>query len=438
LSSNSFGDNFKITTFGESQGKAIGVLIDGVMPGLELDEAEIQIELDKRKPSTAPHSTTRKEEDKIEILSGVFDKKTTGAPLCMIVRNCDTNPKDYEAIKNIFRPGHADFAYFKKYGIRDYRGGGRSSGRETVARVAAGAVAKKLLMQDGIQITGFIKELNGVCVEIVDYNEINNNELKCPDKSKINVFREMIKAAKNNGDSIGGVIEIHINNVPPGLGDPVFDKLDANYAKALMSIGAVKGVEVGRGFELTKISGFESNDQMNKNGFLSNNMGGIIGGISTGQDIVLRAAVKPTSSIKRKQKTIDISGNEVEIELDGRFDVCICPRVVPVAESMVAITTIDALLKQKAIKAQSLKLQDLRLLIDGCDQDLLEIIAKRQEISKLISKIKKLEEIGTEDLRREKEVMNNWSILAKELGLNTSKVCSIYETLCEMSKEVQQ
>ena len=324
---NTFGKNFRITSFGESHGKALGVVVDGCPVGMELSEADIQPILDRRRPGKSPLESGRAEYDRVEILSGTFEGKTTGAPVALLVKNEDIKSEDYESLREVFRPGHADFTYFEKYGIRDHRGGGRSSGRETVARVAAGAVAMKILSEMGITIIGRILEVHG--------------------KTSQKDIEKEILSAKESGDSVGGVAEITAKGCPIGLGDPVFGKLDAQIAGAMMGIGAVKGVEIGDGFESAKRFGSENNDAMTQDGFATNHAGGMLGGISTGQDIVVRIAVKPTPSIAKTQQTRDIHGNDVEISVKGRHDPCIVPRIVPVAEAMLALVILDCLLEQK-------------------------------------------------------------------------------------------
>lgn len=323
---NTFGKNFRITTFGESHGKAVGVVIDGCPARMELSEQDIQPMLDRRRPGTSPLTSARKESDRIKILSGIFLGKTTGAPIAMLVENEDQHSSDYDALRDVFRPGHADLTYLEKYGIRDHRGGGRSSGRETIARVAAGAVAMKYLNAHGITITGRIREVHG-------------------ETSPVEIEQEIL-AAKSAGDSVGGVVECVASGCPTGLGDPVFGKLDALIAGAMMGIGAVKGVEIGDGFLVAGKFGSENNDQITKNGFASNHAGGILGGISSGQEIVVRIAVKPTPSIAKMQKTRDIHGNEVNLSVPGRHDPCIVPRIVPVAEAMLALVLVDCMLEQ--------------------------------------------------------------------------------------------
>ncbi len=354
MSGNVFGKEFQIMTFGESHGKAVGVVIDGIKPGLPISENEIQRELDRRKPGQSAVTTARMEEDKIEILSGIFNGRTTGAPICMLVFNKGMDSSKYEKIKDLFRPGQADYTYLKKFGIRDYRGGGRSSGRETVARVAAGAIAKKILAKKGIKVIAYSKEIAGIKAKRFDEKEIERNAVRCSDKAAAQRMEKAILAAKAKGNSVGGIVEIIASGVPAGLGEPVFGKLDAEIAKALMGIGAVKGVEFGAGFSAARMTGKQCNDEMyaskGKILFKSNNAGGILGGISTGQDIIARIAVKPTSSIALPQKTVDTKGRNATIKVEGMHDPCICPRIVPVAEAMVALVLADALTLQEARK----------------------------------------------------------------------------------------
>ncbi|PKL70460.1 MAG: chorismate synthase [Methanomicrobiales archaeon HGW-Methanomicrobiales-1] len=323
---NTFGRNFRITTFGESHGPAVGVVIDGCPAGLALAENDIQPLLDRRRPGTSPLSSPRKESDKIEILSGVFEGMTTGTPIALMVRNENQQSKDYEELREKFRPGHADFTCQEKYGIRDHRGGGRSSGRETLARVAAAAVAMKCLAARGIAVKGTISEVHG--------------------KTDPAEMEQEILDAKAAGDSVGGIVQLTATGCPIGLGDPVFGKLDALIAGAMMGIGAVKGVEIGDGFAVARTFGSGNNDPMTADGFSSNHAGGILGGISSGQDIIVRIAVKPTPSIAKLQQTRDIHGNVCEISVGGRHDPCIVPRIVPVAEAMLALVLIDCVLEQ--------------------------------------------------------------------------------------------
>lgn len=327
---NTFGTNFRVTTFGESHGKALGCVIDGCPAGIALDEADIQALLDRRKPGTSPLTSPRNESDRVEILSGVFEGQTTGTPIAMIVRNEGKQSQDYDALREVFRPGHADYTYAAKYGVRDHRGGGRSSGRETIGRVAAGALALKYLAGKGITVTGTIVSVHG--------------------RTDPAAIEHEILAAKASGDSVGGIVEIIARGCPAGLGDPVFGKLDAAIAGAMMGIGAVKGVEIGDGFAAAGHTGSRNNDAMTKDGFASNHAGGILGGISSGQDIVVRIAVKPTPSIAKTQKTRDIHGNVVDISVGGRHDPCIAPRIVPVAEAMLALVLMDAMLEQEKVR----------------------------------------------------------------------------------------
>ncbi len=354
MTGNNFGKMFRITTFGESHGEAVGVVMDGVKPGLKFDIAGIQKLLDKRKPGQSKITTARKEKDKVHVLSGLFEGKTLGTPICLVVYNKGMKSKDYEKLKNIFRPGHAGFTYLKKYGIRDYRGGGRASGRETVARVAAGAFALQQLKRHGVKVTAYVKEIGNIKAKNINLNNIDKNPIRCPDIEAAKKMEHLILETKKQGDSVGGIVEVIAEGVLPGLGEPVFGKLDAELAKALMSIGAVKGVEIGSGFKAAKMKGSENNDLFIKKGNLiltkTNNAGGIIGGISTGMPIVIRVAVKPTSSIAKPQWTLDLKGRKKKIQIKGRHDPCICPRVVPVVEAMVSIVLYDSLLKQKALK----------------------------------------------------------------------------------------
>jgi len=350
MTGNEFGKNFRIITFGESHGKGVGVVIDGVKAGLKISKKDIQKELDRRKPGQSKITTQRKESDLVEILSGVFERKTLGTPICLLVRNKEYRSEDYDSIKKLFRPGHAGYTYFKKFGIRDYRGGGRASGRETIGRVSAGTFAKKLLAKKKIKIIGYVKEISGIEAKKIDFKEIEKNSVRCPDKNIAKKMEKVILKAMKEGDSVGGIVEIIVKGLPIGVGEPVFEKLDAELAKALMSIGAVKGVEMGAGFDVVKMNGSQCNDEIRsvkgKVKFLSNNSGGILGGISNGEDIVLRIAVKPTPSIEKKQRTITEDLKNSYIETKGRHDPCICPRLVPVAEAMVALVLQDFLARK--------------------------------------------------------------------------------------------
>jgi chorismate synthase len=351
MSGSSYGQIFKVSTFGESHGKGVGVIIDGVSPGVEINETDIQIQLDRRKPGQSNITTQRKESDKVHILSGVYEGKTTGTPMGLILYNEDQISSDYNTIKNLFRPGHADYTYLQKYGIRDHRGSGRASGRETSARVAAGAVAMKILDSKGIKITAYTIRAAGIsCIER-NLDVIEKNTLRaCDSKAAIEMEKRIISLS-DEGDSVGGIVECLVKGVKPGLGEPVFDKIDAELAKAMISLGAVKAIEFGSGFTCADMKGSEHNDAMDRNGFKTNNAGGIIGGITTGEDIIFRIAVKPTSSISKEQKTVNINGEEQPIKTDGRHDPCICPRIVPVVEAMTALVLIDMYKREAALMA---------------------------------------------------------------------------------------
>jgi len=350
LGGNSLGTLFKVTTWGESHGKALGAVIDGCPPRMELSVEDIQKELERRRPGQGKGTSPRKEEDRVEILSGVYEGKTTGTPIALLIWNQDVDSEPYEELKDVFRPGHADFTYQAKYGIRDHRGGGRASARETVGRVAAGAVAKKVLKREKMDILAYTLELGGIRAEKMDYAEIENNALFCPDRDAAIRMAEKIEKTRLQGDTLGGIVEILVRGCPSGLGEPVFDKLEADLAKGLMSIGAVRGVEVGAGFRVAQMLGSESNDPLIPGGFEKNDAGGILGGISTGADILLRVAVKPIPSISREQKTVDTLGRPVSLKVRGRHDVSAIPRINPVCEAMVAIVLADHWLRQETME----------------------------------------------------------------------------------------
>ena len=349
MSGNTFGKIFKVTTFGESHGKALGCIIDGCPPNLKIDESDIQTDLDRRKPGQSKYTTQRKEDDKIEILSGVFNGLTTGTPIALLIYNKDHKTKDYSEIKNKFRPGHADFTYQKKYGIRDYRGAGRSSARETVARVAAGAIAKKYLSKiNKTKIFGYVSQLGEIKAESIKISDIEKNPFFFPDKKKIIELEEYLTSIRKSGDSIGAKVTVIGKNILIGLGEPVFDKLDALLAQGMMSINAVKGVEIGAGFDVVNQRGSEARDEITPKGFLSNFSGGTLGGISTGQDLHVNIALKPTSSILIPGKTVDQKNKPTTIRTKGRHDPCVGIRAVPIAEAMMALTLCDLYLRHKA------------------------------------------------------------------------------------------
>ncbi|MGQ7269449.1 chorismate synthase [Marinobacter nauticus] len=348
MSGNTFGKLFTVTTFGESHGAALGCIIDGCPPGLELSEEDMQRDLDRRKPGTSRHTTQRREADEVRILSGVFEGKTTGTPIGLIIENTDQRSKDYSKIAAQFRPAHADYTYHHKYGARDYRGGGRSSARETAMRVAAGAVARKFLEQRlGIKVRGYLSQLGPIKADKLDWEQVHQNPFFCPDADKVSEMEAYMDALRKEGDSIGARINVVAEGVPPGLGEPIFDRLDADLAHALMSINAVKGVEIGAGFDCIEQKGTEHRDEMTPEGFLSNNAGGVLGGISSGQPIVASIALKPTSSLRLPGKGIDVDGNQVEVITTGRHDPCVGIRATPIAEAMMAIVLMDHYLRHR-------------------------------------------------------------------------------------------
>ena len=349
MSGNTLGKNFTVTSFGESHGPALGCIVDGCPPGLPLETEDMQHDLDRRKPGQSRFTTQRREGDVVKILSGVFEGKTTGTPIGLLIENTDQRTKDYSKIKDQFRPAHADYTYWKKYGVRDYRGGGRSSARETAMRVAAGAIAKKYLdLNFQIKVRGYLSQLGPIVVEKVDFEEVENNHFFCPDAGKVAQMEEYMADLNKQGDSIGARVNVIASNIPVGLGEPVFDRLDADIAKALMSINAVKGVEIGSGFESIAQKGSEHRDELSRSGFLSNNAGGIIGGISSGQDILASIAMKPTSSIRLPGRSIDVHGEEQDVVTTGRHDPCVGIRATPIAEAMLALVLMDHLLRDRA------------------------------------------------------------------------------------------
>lgn len=347
MSGNTLGRLFTVTTFGESHGVALGCIVDGCPPGLELSEADLQHDLDRRRPGTSRFTTARREPDEVKILSGVFEGKTTGTPIGLLIYNQDQRSQDYGKIKDMFRPGHADYSYEHKYGVRDYRGGGRSSARETAMRVAAGAIARKYLAARGITIRGYLAQMGDVAVTKVDWNEVANNPFFCPDADAVVAMEELIRELKKDGDSVGALIVVEAEGVPPGLGEPVFDRLDADLAHALMSINAVKGVEIGDGMAVVSQRGSTHRDELTPQGFTANHAGGILGGISSGQPLRARIALKPTSSITIPGNTIDRDGNPAEVVTKGRHDPCVGIRAVPIAEAMMALVIMDHLLRQR-------------------------------------------------------------------------------------------
>lgn len=349
MSGNSIGKLFTVTSFGESHGPAIGCIVDGCPPGMALTEADLQADLDRRKPGTSRHTTQRREADEVKILSGVFEGKTTGTPIALQIQNTDQRSKDYSNIAETFRPGHADYTYQHKYGFRDYRGGGRSSARETAMRVAAGGIAKKYLReQHGIEIRGYLSQLGPIKIEKLDWSVIDSNPFFCPDVDKVAEMEAYMDALRKEGESIGAKIEVVATNVPPGLGEPIFDRLDADLAHALMSINAVKGVEIGDGFACVDSKGTQFRDEITPDGFLTNHAGGILGGISSGQQVTASIALKPTSSLRLPGRSINVHGDAIEVSTKGRHDPCVGIRATPIAEAMMAIVIMDHLLRHRA------------------------------------------------------------------------------------------
>lgn len=352
MSGNSIGKLFSVSSFGESHGVALGCIVDGCPPGLSICEEDLQRDLDRRKPGQSRFTTQRREADQVRILSGVFEGKTTGTPIGLLIENTDQRSKDYSKIKDLFRPAHADYTYQHKYGLRDYRGGGRSSARETAMRVAAGAIAKKYLLETaGIEIRACLSQLGPIVIDKRDWSQVEQNAFFCPDADKVSELESYMAALSKEGNSIGARVSVYATGMPVGLGEPIFDRLDAEIAHALMSINAVKGVEIGAGFDSVSQKGTEHRDEMTPDGFLSNHAGGVLGGISSGQDIIAHIALKPTSSIRLPGQSIDVHGNPAEVITTGRHDPCVGIRAVPIAEAMLALVLMDHLLRHRAQNA---------------------------------------------------------------------------------------
>lgn len=347
MAGNTFGQAFTVTTFGESHGLALGAVVDGCPPGLPLTEADLQVDLDRRRPGQSRYTTQRREPDQVRILSGVFEGVTTGTSIGLVIENVDQKSKDYSDIKDLYRPAHADYTYDAKYGIRDYRGGGRSSARETAMRVAAGAIAKKYLATRGIAIQGYLSAIGAIRIEPMALEAVADNDFFCPDPDRVPEIAELIDQLRRDGDSIGAEVTVVATGMPAGLGEPVFGKLDADLAGGLMSINAVKGVAIGDGFDVVGQRGTEHRDEIRAEGFLSNHAGGVLGGISSGQDLIARIALKPTSSLTTPGRTVDRAGNETEVVTKGRHDPCVGIRAVPIAEAMVALVLMDHLLRYR-------------------------------------------------------------------------------------------
>lgn len=370
MSGNSFGKLFTVTTFGESHGPALGCIVDGCPPGLSLTEDDLQKDLDRRKPGTSRHTTQRREDDRVRILSGVFEGQTTGTPIGLLIENTDQRSKDYSDIMDRFRPGHADYTYQQKYGGRDYRGGGRSSARETAMRVAAGGIARKYLRQRyGIEIRGYLAQLGPIRAERFDWDQVSKNPFFCPDPDKVPEMEKYMDALRKEGNSIGARINVVAMGVPPGLGEPIFDRLDADIAHALMSINAVKGVEIGAGFASIEQKGTEHRDEISPDGFLSNHAGGVLGGISSGQDIIASLALKPTSSLRLPGRSVNLAGEPVDVVTKGRHDPCVGIRATPIAEAMLAIVLMDHALRQRA---QNMDVQSMTPIIPAQSPDVID------------------------------------------------------------------
>lgn len=420
-----------ITAFGESHGKAVGVVIEDVKPGVKFPLNAIRQELEKRRPGKTEFTSPRSEPDQLEVISGVFNGYTTGMPICLLVRNVDANSNEYEILKDIFRPGHADYAWFKKFKIYDYRGGGRASGRETIARVAAGAFVKNCLGKIEID---FCSVALGPFSTSYRKNYVRN-PLFWPDERTYARVEEWLKNL--DGDSAGGILQIVIRNVPPGLGDPVFEKLDANLSKALISIGGVKGIEFGDGFLLGTSCGSAVNDQMDAAGYISNHMGGILGGVSNGEEIVLRLAVKPVPSIRREQITQSRKGEPAKLFLNGRYDTLLIPRLVPVAKAMINLVLADALAYQKLIDGKGLNLTDYREAIDKLDEDLLCLIMRRNQLAKAVGDYKKKRGLVITQPQREEEVLQRLLAIGKEWQISEATIMNIWQALFAESKSKQ-
>jgi chorismate synthase len=432
MAGNKFGSLYSMMTFGESHGPYIGVVIDGIQPGIAIDEDELQREMNRRRPGQSHVTTPRSEKDQAMIVSGIFEGKTTGTPICILIKNEDQRTKDYSKLRNIFRPGHAAYTYLKKYGIFDYRGGGRASGRETATRVAAGAVAKQILESQGIRFFAFTQKVGPFEAQTVDFDFIEKNPVRCCDPQIAPQMESYIEEIAAMGDSIGGVVELHIKGLPAGLGDPVFEKIDAELAHGLMSIGAVKGIEFGDGFKVAEKKGSETNDlfhvsEKNRIEPKTNHSGGVLGGISTGQNFVLRLAIKAPSSIKKEQRTVDNQGNEVSLSIDGRHDPCICPRVVPVAEAMAALVILDLMLVQNSIANKKDDIENVKKMLTTFDTQLLLLLKRRQQLEADLKRMDSGSSFGSLDERFQSELKK----VSSQLGLDETKMIEIWNNIIE-------
>jgi chorismate synthase len=430
-------------TFGESHGPFIGVVIDGIQPGIPIDISEIQKDLDRRRPGQSSVVTPRKEKDRAEVVSGIFEGKTTGTPVCILIRNQDQRSKDYRQLEKILRPGHASYTFLKKYGIFDFRGGGRASGRETATRVAAGAVAKQLLKKREIEIIAYTRQIGNIEIETVDLSEIENNIVRAPDSVAAKKMTELIVKAQEEGDSLGGVIEVIVKNCPPGLGEPVFNKLEADLSQALMSIGAVKAFEMGEGFRTASMKGSTFNDafyfdsKISKFRTRTNHAGGVLGGISNGEDLIMRIAVKPPSSISKEQDTVDLEGKPTKVSIGGRHDPCICPRIVPVAEAMVALVLIDQMIMQERLSSKD-DLQKMREKVDLIDTQLLMVLVQRRRLIEKIAQVKKAASNNVLDEEREAHIINKWKRISKTLDIPEELAQILIKAILKDSHRIQE
>ncbi|MDP8210418.1 MAG: chorismate synthase [Candidatus Stygibacter australis] len=434
MNGNKFGSWLGIRGFGESHGAAVGVLLEDIKPGIRFPLKEIEQEMERRRPGRTEFTSSRQESDRIKILSGVIDGITTGMPICLVVYNEDQRSEDYALLKDIFRPGHADWSWYQKFKILDWRGGGRASGRETIARVAAGAVVKELIKP--IIVEAYPVQIGKI--RSGAFTEGFTNQLFWHDPNTYDAVLQELSDAKEAGDSLGGILEIRISDIKAGLGDPVFGKLDAKLAEALLSIGGVKGIEFGAGFKLAGWHGSLSNDQMDASGFLTNHCGGIIGGISTGEPVIMHLVVKPTSSISKKQKTVDVDNTEQIIEIKGRHDTCLIFRIIPVAEAMVRLVLADCVSYQNLVEGKERSLDNYREVLDRIDEDILLALKRRNEIIKLIGEYKLMKNLNIHDTHREIELINDLKSKAELWKINPQFVESIWQLILADSRKSQE
>ena len=434
MNGNKIGSWLGVRGFGESHGAAVGVLLEDIKPGIKFPIEDIELELERRRPGRQSFTSSRLESDRIKILSGVIDGTTTGMPICMVVYNEDQRSEDYTALREIFRPGHADWSWYHKFKILDWRGGGRASGRETIARVAAGAVVKELIKP--IKIEAYPVKIGKIHTGTLA--EGFTNQLFWHDPHTYDAVLQELSDAKESGDSLGGILEIRISEIRSGLGDPMFGKLDAKLAEAMLSIGGVKGIEFGAGFELSGWHGSRANDEMDRDGFRSNHCGGILGGVSTGKELIMHLVVKPTSSISKKQQTIDVNGNDREIEIKGRHDTCLVFRIIPVAEAMARLVLADCLSFQKLIDGDKRDLSDYREALDRIDEDILLALRRRKEIIKQIGKYKAENNLKVLDERREKEMIKELSLKAELYDIDPQYVEKIWQLILSESRNIQE